>query len=152
MNLIPDPLHPALVHFPIALSLVALLFDFVSRHPRLRAVEPAGGAVMGLAALGGIAATLSGQLAEEEAVVPRTARALVERHEELGEIAMWLLLAVALVRLALAWRGAFKGLAAWTYLAIALAAATLVSYQGMLGGELVFRHGIGTAPVQRQAP
>jgi uncharacterized membrane protein len=152
MGFIPDPLHPALVHFPIALSLVAVLFDFVSRHPRARRLEPAGGVLMGLAALGGIAATLTGQLAEEEAVVPRAARALVDRHEELGEIAMWVLIAVALVRLALAWRGAFKGLIAWGYLALALAAAVLVGYQGMLGGELVFRHGIGTAPAQRQAP
>jgi uncharacterized membrane protein len=152
MSFLPDPLHPAFVHFPIALSLVALLFDFLSRHPRARVLEPAGGVLMGLAALGGVAATLSGQLAKEEAVVARAARSLVERHEELGEIAMWVLIAVALTRLALAWRGAFKGLVAWGYLAIALAAAALVGYQGSLGGELVYRHGVGTALAQRPAP
>jgi uncharacterized membrane protein len=26
----------------------------------------------------------------------------------------------------------------------------LMAYQGHLGGELVFHHGVGTAPVQRQ--
>jgi uncharacterized membrane protein len=106
---------------------------------------------MALAALGGIAATLSGQLAEEEAVVPKAARALIERHEELGEIAMWALLVLALARVALAWRDAFKGALAWTYLAAALAVAALVGYQGSLGGDLVYRHGVGTAPVQRAA-
>ena len=151
MSFLPDPLHPAFVHFPIVLVAVSLLFDALARHPRARALEAAGGVLMGLAALGGIAATLTGQLAEEEAVVPRAARALLERHEELGELLLWVLIAVALVRLALAWRGAFKGLLAWAYLAIAVAAFALVSYQGALGGELVYRHGVGTAPVQREA-
>jgi uncharacterized membrane protein len=149
MSFLPDPLHPALVHFPIALSLAGLLLDLVARHPRARALEPGGAVVMALAALGGIAATLTGQLAEEEAVVPRAARALLERHEELGEAAMWALIVLGLVRLAFAWRGAFKGALAWTYLAAALAVAALVGYQGALGGDLVYRHGVGTAPVQR---
>ena len=152
MGFLPEPLHPAVIHFPIALSLVALLLDLVSRHRRAHSLEPAGGVLMALAALGGIAATLTGQAAEEEAVVPRAAKALLERHEELGEIAMWVLIAAALVRLALAWRGAFRGVLAWAYLALAIGAAALVGYQGYLGGELVFRHGLGTAPVQRQLP
>jgi uncharacterized membrane protein len=151
MSFLPDPLHPALVHFPIALSLVGLLLDLVSRHPRARSLAAGGAVVMALAALGGIAATLTGQLAEEEAAAPRAARALLERHEELGEAAMWALLAVAVARLVLAWRGAFKGALAWAYLAAALAVAALVGYQGSLGGELVYRHGVGTAPVQRAA-
>lgn len=151
MGFIPDPLHPALVHFPIALTIVALLLDLLSRHRRARSLEPGGLVLTVLAALGGIAATLSGQLAEEEAAVPRAARELLERHEELGEVAMWLLVAVALARVLLAWRGAFRGALAWAYLALALAAAGVVGYQGALGGELVFRHGVGTAPVQRQA-
>ena len=152
MDLLPDPLHPAVIHFPIALTLVALLLDVVARHRRARPLESGGVLLMALAALGGIAATLTGQAAEEEAVVPRAAKALLDRHEDLGEIAMWVLIAVALVRVALAWRGAFRGVLAWAYLVLALGAAALVGYQGYLGGELVFRHGVGTAPVQRSAP
>jgi uncharacterized membrane protein len=149
MSFLPDPLHPAVVHFPIALALVGVLLDLVARHPRARALEPGGAVVMALAALGGIAATLTGQLAEEWVVVPRAARVLLERHEELGEIAMWALVVLALSRVALAWRGLFRGALAWAYLAAALAVAALVGYQGALGGELVYRHGVGPAPVQR---
>ena len=152
MSFLPEPLHPAVIHFPIALTMVALLLDLVSRHRRASPLEAGGALLMALAALGGIVATLTGQAAEEEAVVPRAAKALLERHEELGELAMWVLVVVAVVRLALAWRGAFRGVLAWLYLALALAAAAVVGYQGYLGGELVFRHGVGTAPVQRQTP
>ena len=152
MGFIPDPLHPAIIHFPIALSLVAILFEFLARHPRARALETSAGLLMVLAALGSVAAVLSGQAARDEAVVPPPVAPLIERHEELGELAMWLLLAVAAVRLVLAWRGWFKGIVPWAYLALAAVAAGVVGYNGYLGGKMVFDHGLGTAPVQRQAP
>ena len=152
MGFLPDPLHPAIVHFPIALSLVALLLELLARHPRGRVLETSAGLLMVLAALGSVAAVLSGQAARDDAVAPAGVGPLIERHEEIGELAMWLLLAVAAVRLVLAWRGWFKGIVPWVYLALAAAAASVVGYNGYLGGKMVFDHGLGTAPVQRQAP
>ena len=152
MGFLPDPLHPALVHFPIALTLVALLFEFLARHPRARGLEGAAGVLMVLAALGSVAAVLSGDAAHDDAVVPPAAAALIARHEQVGELAMWLLLALAAVRVLLGWRGWYKGVVPWAYLLFAAAAAGLVGYNGYLGGKMVFDHGVGTAPVQRQAP
>jgi len=152
MGFLPDPLHPAVIHFAIALSLVGVLLDLVSRHRRARPLEPAGAVLMILAAAGGIVAVLTGKAANDDAVVPRSAAALVERHEALGELAMWLLIAVALIRVVMAVRGWFRGAAAWAYLLLAAAVATVVGYQGHLGGQIVFHYGVGTAPLQRQAP
>jgi uncharacterized membrane protein len=152
MGFLPDPLHPAIIHFPIALSLVALLLELLARHPRARGLETSAGLLMVLAALGAVAAVLSGQAAHDEAVVPAAVGPLIARHEELGELAMWSLLVVAAARLVLVWRGWFKGLVPWVYLAAAAAAAGAVGYNGYLGGKMVFDHGLGTAPVQRQAP
>ena len=152
MGFLPDPLHPALVHFPIALSLVALLFELLARHPRARTLEGSAGVLMVLAALGSVAAVLSGNAAHDEAVVPPAAAALIALHEQVGELAMWLLLVLAAVRVLLGWRGWLKGIVPWAYLLVAAAAAGLVGYNGYLGGKMVFDHGLGTAPVQRQAP
>jgi uncharacterized membrane protein len=152
MGLLPDPLHPAIIHFPIALSLVALLLELLARHPRARKLEASAGLLMVLAALGAVAAVLSGQAAHDDAVVPAAVAPLIAQHEELGELAMWSLLVVAAARLVLVWRGWFKGLVPWVYLAVAAAAAGAVGYNGYLGGKMVFEHGLGTAPVQRQAP
>jgi len=143
MSLLPDPLHPAIIHFPIVLSLVALLLELLARHPRARTLESAAGLLFVLAALGGVAAVLSGQAA----VAP-----LIASHEEVGELAMWLLLAVAAVRVLLGWRGWLRGVVPWAFLLFAAAAAGVVAYNGYLGGKMVFDHGLGTAPVQRQAP
>ena len=152
MGFVPDPLHPAIIHFPIALSLVALLLELLARHPRARGLQGAAALLMVLAALGAVAAVLSGQAAHDAAVVPPVVAPLIARHEEVGELAMWALLVVAAARLLLVWRGWFKGLVPWVYLAVAAAAAGAVGYNGYLGGKMVFDHGLGTAPVQRQAP
>ncbi|TAM56709.1 MAG: hypothetical protein EPN53_01305 [Acidobacteria bacterium] len=151
MGFLPDPLHPALVHFPIALSIVAVLLELLARHPRLRSLGGAAGLVMALAAAGSVAAVLSGEAAHDEAVIPAAAAALVARHEDVGELAMWLLLGVVALRLLLAWRGWLVRWGAWLYLAAAVAATAAVGYNGYLGGKMVFDHGVGTAPVQRGA-
>ena len=149
MSFLPDPLHPALVHFPIALSLVAVVLELLSHHPRLRSLSGAAGLLLGLAAAGAVAAVLSGQAARDEAVVPAGAAALLARHEDAGELAMWLLLAAVALRLLLAWRGWFVRWGAWLYLGFAAAAAATAGYNGYMGGRMVFDHGVGTAPVQR---
>jgi len=152
MGFLPDPLHPAIVHFPIVLSIVAVLLDLASRHRRGGGLEKGGAVLVVLAALGGVAAVLTGNAAHDAAVVPPAAAAILARHENVGELAMWALCALAAARVVLAARGWFKGAIAWLYLAAALAVAALVGYNGHLGGRMVFDHGLGTAPVQRSAP
>ena len=149
MSMLPDPLHPAVVHFPIVLSLVALLFELVARHPRARALGAPAGLLLALAALGAVAAVITGNAAHDDAVVPAGVAGLLERHQDVGETAMWLLLAAALVRLALARKGWLRGWFAWAFIISLAVVAALVGYNGYLGGRMVFDHGVGTAPVQR---
>ena len=148
MSWLPDPLHPALVHFPIALAMAALLFDVVAR---LR--KGTGGAcataLLALAAVGSIITVLSGQAAHDAAVVPAAARDLVERHEELGELVMYGLVALLAVRGLVAWRRWQHPLVGWAQTLLLAVVVGLVGITGHLGGELVFGHGVGTAPVQR---
>ena len=149
MSLLPDPLHPAVVHFPIALTLVALLLEVLARSRRLRALEAGALALTVLAAVAAVVAVLTGNAAHDAAVIPPDARGLVHTHEEIGEFAMWWLLGVAAVRSLLAWRGWFTGWRPWAYLVLVTVAACLVGYNGYLGGRMVFDHGVGTAPVEQ---
>jgi len=149
MNFLPDPLHPAIVHFPIALAMVALLFEVISRHRRLAGLAPAGSLLVVLAALGALAAYVTGRLAADEAVVPPDAAGILDTHEDLGIAVMVGLVMLALVRLALARGGRSSGVAAWLYIGAFAVVVALVVRTGHLGGQMVFRHGVGTAPVER---
>ncbi len=143
-------IHPAIVHFPIALGVVGALGALgylVLRRDWLRWFAPI---LLSLALLGAVAAYFSGNAAEdraEDAGVPHEA---IEQHEETG---LW---ALGLIGLAcvLSWatHGMRRGL--WVSSIVAVAAAGLVLWNGHLGGKLVFIHGAGrvSAPTSDRAP
>lgn len=144
MFFIPEPLHPAVVHFPIALTFAALLFELLACLPRLRSLEKAAVLLVALAAVGGVVAFVTGRWAHDEAVVPAAARQLLEQHEDLG---LWVMLGLGLLA------GVRVGLVdprypalRWGYVVVLAALASMVAYQGWLGGRLVYEHGVGVAP------
>lgn len=148
MSWLPDPLHPAVVHFPIALAMAALLVDVVARLRRGTG-ETCATVLLVLAAAGSVVAVVSGQAAHDAAVVPAAARDLVARHEDLGELVMVGLVALLAVRGLVAWRRWRHPLLGWLQTLLLAVVVGLVGLTGHLGGELVFGHGVGTAPVQR---
>lgn len=152
MSWFPEPLHPAVVHFVVALSFLALFFELITLHPKARQLAPVVPILLLLAAVAAVAAVLSGEAAHDEAVIPPAAKALMEQHEELGEKLMVGLIVLSLLRLIL-WR--LERLALWVravWLFLLLAAAAAVGYSGKLGGELVFQHGVGTQLSLKGAP
>ena len=144
-------LHPALVHFPIALAGVALVFDLVSLA---RQGEWRSSAVVlwWLAAGGGLAAYLAGEEAEESLgmLAPAAERA-VGLH---SDFAWWALLglgAVALLRTGtiLGWGG--RPLA-WLGVAAGLGVQPLILRTADLGGALVFQHAVAVTHVPQRNP
>ena len=148
-------LHPALVHFPIALLSAAVLFDAACLALRRQVwLDRAAAALYGLGALGAWAAFLAGGSAEEglRDVAPPV-EALIEQHEEWAERTLWSVAILALARVAFAWwqrrepevrrLGARMGI-----LALAGVAMWLMMQTADFGGALVYRHGVavGGAP------
>lgn len=147
MIAIPNPLHPAIVHFPIVLiligSLLAVAAAVVRRWhlPWLTAAFLIGGAV------GAAFATLTGkQQAEMVGIIPDRLEALLEEHEEWGEQTRNLAIVAALLAVASASLARFPKVARGTGVVtalVAVAAAYSVAETGHLGGQLVYKHGIG---------
>lgn len=148
--MLPDPLHPALVHFPIVLLLlgapIAVLAVFVRKcHlPALAAI------VLALGASGAVVATFTGgQAAELAGELPGSTEKVLDEHEEWGErarnfgaaAAVLAVLSAAFVRKPAAARiaGAVAALAA-------CAAALSVAQAGHYGGQVVYKHGVGVNP------
>jgi len=147
--MLPDPLHPAVIHFPIVLALLApviaaaLLWAVEAR--RLPARAWAAVVVLQLAvALAGWVAAETGE-DEEDRVERVVAEAPIEAHEEAAERFLWLAgLAVPLAAAGLL-AGRAGRVARIATLAATIGVAWTVVEVGRLGGDLVYRHGAADA-------
>ena len=142
-QIVPN-LHPMIVHFPIALTLIAFLLSmaaYVRRsHPISVQFAAAAHFTLWLAALGATTAVLFGWLAYNSV-----------NHDDAGHAAMllhraWAVpTAIGLVLLASwdAWKNRVNELISVPMLFLLLILSQAIVITGWLGGEVVYRHGIG---------
>lgn len=151
----PEPLHAALVHFPIVLACLAPLAGAAALLViRRGATSPRvwSGVVLTLLLLtaSGWWATETGE-SDEERVEKVVAERLIEEHEEAGER----LLTASFVALGIAAAGYLPGQIGALARVAALAATLLLpaaAFQtGHTGGELVYRHGAASVYASRTA-
>lgn len=137
------PLHPRVVHFPIALSLVGAVFAAIGLLKREGRWFSYGQLSLLLGGLGTLAAALTGLIDQSAAPQEAAVLAVINQHITAG-----ILLAVA-IGLALYWPLRHRQLlnsgcgARWGYLALLLAVVLLVLVSGWLGGTLVYQFGVG---------
>ena len=149
--MILDPLHPAVVHFPIVLATALPLFALwallqIRRGTGARRAWVPVLAVSVLLTASTFVATATGEAQEErvEAVVPETA---FEEHEEAGE-RLRLLAAVATLLIAAGFVKAPVGVGArWIGTVGTLVVLAAAVQTGHTGGEMVYRHGAAAAYV-----
>ena len=142
MLTILTPYHPRFVHFPIALSLVGVLFIALGLIRHRERWIGFGQFSLFLGWLGVIAAIVTGLIDQSRAPDDAVVKAVINQHITAG---IALLIAVGL---ALYWplrnkRLLSDGRAAWGYLALLLIIAALVFVEGWLGGKLVYQLGVG---------
>jgi uncharacterized membrane protein len=156
MPALPDPLHPAIVHLPIALAvlmpLAALAAAVAIRLGLVRARAWAAVVALQLAlVLGGWMALETGE-EEEDRVERVVAERHIEAHEERAE-RFETTAAIALLVLA---AGLLPGTPGGVARAVSVVAAAVVLAAGVevghTGGELVYRHGAARAYVQGAGP
>lgn len=142
---IPDPLHPAVVHFPVALLLVGGMLAWMSVI-WLRWALPAA-LILSLGAVGAIVAVETGEHeADRAGELSQAADHLLDEHAEAGEAARTLgvvtaglaILSVLLGRLAVLSR-----VAALLCAVASVAAGWQVAMAGHFGGQMVYHQGVG---------
>lgn len=142
-QIIPN-FHPIAVHFPIALTLIAFLFSLAAYVLRSHALAPqltaTGHFTLWLAAVTAAIAVLFGWLAFNSV-----------NHDDAGHAAMllhraWAIpTAIGLILLACwdAWKHRVNTLMSMPAIVLLFLLSGAIAVTGWLGGEVVYRHGIG---------
>lgn len=132
-------LHPMLVHFPIALALVAFLFDVSGYRFKHDWLSKAAVALTVLAALGAVASVLSGFFFTKP--VAGLGAMLKEEHVTYAFISTLLLIiasVVGLTNLCAKKSSAPKVKLKYLYTFLLLLVAVGISLTGMKGGSIVY--------------
>jgi uncharacterized membrane protein len=134
------PVHPMLIVFPIGLFITSFIFDLVY----LAAGDPfwyrTAFWTMLIGFIGTLAAALPG-FADYLSLSPKTeARRIATYHMVVGMSLAALYFVNLMVR---DWGAIGANRTPWLPVGLNLLGVLLISVQGWLGGELVYRHGVG---------
>ncbi len=148
-DLIPDPLHPAVVHLPMALAVLLPLFAVGALVAIRRGVSPRApwALVVGLTALLAASALVAKETGEDqedrvEKVVPKAA---LHEHEEAADRFLVVVIAVLAVS-TLGLRRDRLGQASRVVATIGTLGVLAAGWAvGEAGGELVYQHGAASA-------
>ncbi len=155
MNFIPDPLHPAVIHFPIVLIVLGALASVIAVFWRKGYLPAFAAALLALGALGAWAAVATGEsdggLVEN---LSAQVEPLLEAHENWAKRTLTAAVIAAVIAVGAAALFRFPRAARGVSVAAAIAAgvASWTVYEtGHRGGALVYQHGAGVN-TSRAAP
>lgn len=131
--------HPSLVHFPLTLLPMAVGADAIGRFTGNKKLTWLGKWGIAASAITGAVAGLAGLVAQEEVNVSGRTMDMLITHRNLNLAAVSAIGAMAVQR-------ARVKEPSIPYLLGGLAAMGVVLYSAYIGGELVYRHGVGVEP------
>ena len=135
------PIHPMVVHFPIALLITSVVFDLLATRWRRESFRDAGFYTLLAGLLGAAAAVLTGALAEEVAEDKGIPESVLEIHAALGYATLLFFIGLLALRLLMRW-GLIREIPA-LYLTMGFIGIVILTMAGYVGGSLVFDFGAG---------
>ncbi len=153
MTALPN-LHPALVHFPIALLPMALLFELLGLTLRKQDwLERAAVSLYAAAALGALVTRWAGVRASDGLVdIPAQVQLHIAKHSDWAHYSLWAIGALAVLRVLLYVRDPERtyAYARAGLLVVGLGAMGLLGFAADLGGGLVYQHGVAVGQANRR--
>lgn len=143
------PVHPAIVHFPIALLTLSFIADLFGFFYRSDSLQSAGWWSLLGAAVGAAAAVIAGLWDMNREEIEHKAHERVHTHLKIGLVVFALIAGLTIWRWIIYSNVEYS--LGWFYLIFALSVLALTFFQGWLGSELVYGYGVGVAPTGQGA-
>lgn len=138
------PVHPAVVHFPLALVTLSVVGDVAAYVTRSTALLAVGWWALAAGAVGAGLAVAAGLADMHRERIEHAAHHLVHLHMKVGFTLFVLIAGLTF------WRWLIYVEAArqpgWAYLVAAGVVFSLTVFQGWFGSELIYSYGVGVAP------
>jgi uncharacterized membrane protein len=151
--MIPDwipNIHPLVVHFPIALLVIAVLFDAARLYFKDESwLQKAALALYASGSVGLIAAFWSGRRAVETVSVTGDVIPVVTSHEDWALYTLIYFLVFTAIRFVTWWKELEKGFLLPLLVLIGFGGAGMLWYTGERGAELVYKHGVAVGEIDR---
>ena len=146
--MIPDPLHPAIVHLPMALVVLLPLFTIYALFAISRGQQPTSGwrtvfALQLILSLSSWAAVETGEQ-DEDYYEHGATEEVLEAHEDLAEVFQVFALAALPLVAAGFLAGRFGQLARFAYMAVTIGLLVMGAMVGHRGGEIIYPDGAKT--------
>lgn len=147
--------HPKVVHFAIALLLTYVLFELLFLIFKKDYLNKSATLILLFGVLGALAALLTGNQAYYYAESlfdnynVKIPLGLIDNHEEYATWTLYWFLGILIIRFFLNLKDKLKG---WIHVAVfvlSLVGVYLVYETGEHGGELVYKHGVGTKVIEK---
>lgn len=135
------PIHPMLVHFPIALLSASVLFELLAQRWRQEECRVVSLYTLVLGLAGALVSVASGAMAEETVEHSGVPERILEIHETLGFATFWLFAGLLGMRTAV-WLGWIRVHPVLS-LALGFAAVVVLLVASYFGGSLVYDYGAG---------
>jgi len=140
-----ENIHPMVIHFTIALFLVAVLFEILGKLMSKADLRIAGHWNLLLAFFSAGVSVITGLQAES--VVPHSGQVheMLEKHENMGFVILIIIFLMNVYNLFLKKR--LNPKLESLYFALAIAGVIAISVGSYLGGEMVYRYGVGVQEI-----
>lgn len=148
-------LHPKIVHFAIALLLTYVLLEFLYLIFKKDFLNKSATLILFLGVLGALGSLLTGNQAYHYAESlfdkydVKIPLGLIDEHEEYATWTLYWFLGILIIRFFLNLKNKFKGWVQVAVFILSLVGVFLVYETGEHGGELVYKHGVGTKVIEK---
>ncbi len=147
--------HPLWVHFPIAITILALIFEGLGRIGKWEFPGGLATALIYSAAISAVVTVVTGFIAADSLGHDAPGHDLVHEHREFMIIYTLIIVLLALANLYITKRGGEKVVNVWIKglrPSVLVVAVVILTMGADKGGELVFLHGLGVRQVTTIQP
>ncbi|MFO7446820.1 MAG: DUF2231 domain-containing protein [Ignavibacteriaceae bacterium] len=141
--------HPRIVHFAVALLFIYPLLELIGVLFKRDFFSKAAYLLLSFGVLAALGAVLTGEQAHEVAMIWEEKGAImpfkaINEHRDWANITLWYFAGVLVLRTFFVIRKKFIGYIRYIFVVLALIGVYFVFETGDHGGQLVYKHGVGT--------